>query len=130
VKDAVVDSTFVANLDRLLGRRDITVYIAYGIGNDNKGTDSTAVQRLRRLADKHDRFNFLRLRNTHTKILIYDDICVTTSFNWLSFRGDPERTYRMEEGTLIRRRSLVDHAWERYVELILREAVPNQPPGA
>ncbi|MFJ5725933.1 hypothetical protein [Streptomyces sp. NPDC093149] len=43
---------------------------------------------------------------------------MTTSFNWLSFKGDPDRTYRMEEGTLIRNRDRSDMYYARYLELI------------
>ncbi|MFE1443929.1 hypothetical protein [Streptomyces sp. NPDC058739] len=43
---------------------------------------------------------------------------MTTSFNWLSFKGDPERTYRMEEGSLVRNRQHADAKYARFLELI------------
>jgi hypothetical protein len=43
---------------------------------------------------------------------------VTTSFNWLSFKGDPDRTYRMEEGSLILNRQITDTQYTRYLGLI------------
>ena len=44
----------------------------------------------------------MRLGDTHAKILIKDDDwLVITSFNWLSFRGDPKRTFREEWGTRV-----------------------------
>lgn len=65
----------------------------------------------------------VRLANTHAKILIFDDQCITTSFNWLSFRGDPNRTYRMEEGTLVQVPSEVDKAFDRYVGVLDADGV-------
>jgi hypothetical protein len=35
-------------------------------------------------------------------VLIFDDKWISTSFNWVSFKGDPDRTCRMDEGTLVR----------------------------
>ncbi|CAM5270171.1 hypothetical protein SGLAM104S_02582 [Streptomyces glaucescens] len=45
-------------------------------------------------------------KSTLAKVLVYDDVWVTTSFNWLSFKGDLDRTYRMEEGSLVRNRQI------------------------
>ena len=60
----------------------------------------------------------VRLQNTHAKILIFDGLWITTSFNWLSFKGDPNRTYRMEEGTLVQIQSEVDKAYRQYVDVL------------
>ena len=50
----------------------------------------------------------MRLGDTHAKVLIKDtDWFVTTSFNWLSFKGDPRRTFREEWGTQVGIRSIV-----------------------
>ena len=64
----------------------------------------------------------MRLRNTHAKILIYDGNWINTSFNWLSFRGDSDRTYRMEEGTLVAILSRVDKEYAHYRALIEQQA--------
>jgi hypothetical protein len=58
------------------------------------------------------------LRCAHAKILIHDETWISTSFNWLSFRGDSDRTYRMEEGTLVNISARVDKEYERYRALI------------
>lgn len=65
----------------------------------------------------------MRVRNTHAKILIYDGVWVNTSFNWLSFRGDSDRTYRMEEGTLVAIPARVDKEYARYRALIDEQRV-------
>jgi hypothetical protein len=118
IKSAVVDTEFIARLERRL-QKGVRVHIAHGFGHDDRGSDDQALQRLANLRRRYsERFVLTRLANTHAKILIADDKWVSTSFNWLSFRGDPERTYRMEEGTLVQIRSQVNAEYERYVSLI------------
>jgi hypothetical protein len=94
------------------------VTVAHGYGADDNGSDDFALRRLTNLAARYEKFDFVRLKNTHAKILIFDDHWVSTSFNWLSFRGDPERTYRMEEGTLVSIPSRVGQEYERYLGMI------------
>lgn len=118
VRSAVVTTDFVAKLERRL-RTGAEVTIAHGYGNDDSGSDAYALKRLENLAARYrDSFTLARLRNTHAKILIADGTWVSTSFNWLSFRGDSDRTYRMEEGTMVRIPEQVDEAYERYRGLI------------
>ena len=40
-----------------------------------------------------------------------------TSFNWLSFKGDPDRTFRDEQGVLLQEPGLVD---QKFNELVMR----------
>lgn len=41
----------------------------------------------------------VNLGNTHEKVLLVDGkYVVITSFNWLSFKGDPNRGFRQETG--------------------------------
>ncbi len=117
VKGGVVNTDFVAALERRL-RAGVQVHIGHGYGPDDKGSDDFALRKLANLADRYDNLRVVRLRNTHAKILIFDDQWITTSFNWLSFRGDPNRTYRMEEGTLVQIQSEVDKAFDRYNEIL------------
>lgn len=118
VRNAVVDTNFIGNLERRL-RSGCTVHLAHGYGPDDSGSDPGALDRLERLRKRFpERFVLARLANTHAKILIFDDRWITTSFNWLSFRGDQDRTYRMEEGTLVEMPKLVDAEYEKYVNLV------------
>lgn len=118
VRSAVVTTDFIAKLERRL-RAGAEVTIAHGYGNDDSGSDAYALKRLENLAARYrDGFTLARLRNTHAKILIADGTWVSTSFNWLSFRGDSDRTYRMEEGTMVRIPEQVDEAYERYRGLV------------
>lgn len=118
VRSAVVTTDFIAKLERRL-RGGTEVTIAHGYGTDDSGSDAYALKRLENLAARYrDRFTLARLRNTHAKILIADGTWVSTSFNWLSFRGDSDRTYRMEEGTMVRIPEQVDEAYVRYRQLV------------
>ncbi|GAA2933676.1 hypothetical protein GCM10010458_16250 [Microbacterium luteolum] len=117
IRRAVVNSQFLTDLERRL-KGGVDVQIGYGIGLDGAGTDQAAVDKLNVLARTYLNFNFVRLPNTHAKILIYDDLYITSSFNWLSFRGDPKRTYRMEEGTLVEGVAQTDRVHARYSRVL------------
>ncbi|MDF3284545.1 hypothetical protein [Gordonia sp. N1V] len=118
VRSAVVTSDFLAKLERRL-RAKVEVTIAHGYGEDDRGSDDAALRRLDNLAKRYEQqFSLIRVRNTHAKILIFDDIWVSTSFNWLSFRGDSNRTYRMEEGTMVSIPSRVQKQYEYYLGLL------------
>jgi hypothetical protein len=118
VRSAVVNTEFLAKLERRL-RANVIVTIAHGIGKDDSGSDADAIRRLGNLASRYQgKLTVVRVRNTHAKVLIFDNKWISTSFNWLSFRGDPERTYRMEEGTLVQISSKVDQEYAKYIELI------------
>ncbi|MET7391912.1 hypothetical protein ABZS66_00225 [Dactylosporangium sp. NPDC005572] len=122
IKNAVVNTEFLGALESRL-RRNVAVHIAYGYERDTDDSDALAVRRLGNLSKRFpERFTFSRLKSSHAKILIYDDVWIATSFNWLSFRGSRDRTYRMEEGTLVRGAGRVDQQYERYVALIAQEA--------
>jgi phosphatidylserine/phosphatidylglycerophosphate/cardiolipin synthase-like enzyme len=117
VKGGVVNTDFVAALERRL-RAGVEVHIVHGYGPDDSGSDDFALRRLNNLAARYDKLRIVRLQNTHAKILIFDEQWITTSFNWLSFKGDPNRTYRMEEGTLVQIKSEVDKAFARYIDVL------------
>ena len=122
VKKSVVTTDFLALLEQRL-RRDVEATIAHGIGDDEQ-SDEYALSRLTRLARRYPKFSFVRLKNTHAKILIYDGTWISTSFNWLSFRGDANRTYRMEEGTLVTIPTRVSKEYARYRAMIEEQRLP------
>jgi hypothetical protein len=90
----VVNRDFGAKIESLL-RRGVEVTLVYGY-EDGKGDDPRSIELLEKLRSKG--LILMRHKNTHAKIMIVDNCVIFTSFNWLSFRGDPSRTYRMEEG--------------------------------
>lgn len=122
VKGGVVTTDFVAKLEGRL-RAGVQVHLGHGIGRDDSGSDEWALRKLKNLAHRFEKnFHLVRLNNTHAKILIYDDIWINTSFNWLSFKGDPNQTFRMEEGTLVQISQEVEKAYDRYVQVLKNDA--------
>lgn len=122
IRRAVVSTDFLSKLERRL-KAGVQVTIAHGYGDDDRGSDDDAIRRLGNLASRFENFSFVRLPNTHAKVLIFDDVWVSTSFNWLSFRGDPDRTYRMEEGTLVAIPKRVDEEYRRFEDVINKQQV-------
>jgi len=60
------------------------------------------------------------LGDTHAKILISDTkFAVVTSFNWLSFKGDPHRTFRDERGTLVSDPQKINELFNDLIERFL-----------
>lgn len=116
ITPAVVDREFLANLTRLIDA-NVQVYIGYGLG---EGNEHSEIERtLESISKANARFTFARLGDTHAKILIKDsDYIVTTSFNWLSFRGDPKRPFREEWGMKVSIAQQVDIAAERFIRRI------------
>ncbi|MEQ8995594.1 MAG: phospholipase D-like domain-containing protein [Coleofasciculus sp. B1-GNL1-01] len=93
----------IQQLEKLL-KRGVKVFIGYGLGEDynQKTRDKKAENAIEKLDQQYDNFRLKRLGDTHAKILISDSkFAVVTSFNWLSFKGDPNRTFRDERGTLV-----------------------------
>lgn len=122
IKNAVVNTDFLGRLEQRL-RAGVAVTIAHGYGDDDRGSDEAALRKLRNLTQRYSNLSFVRLQNTHAKILIFDDVWVSTSFNWLSFRGDADRTYRMEEGTLVSIQSRVQKQYDHYLEMLEAQRV-------
>lgn len=103
LRPAVVDAEFVKQLGTLLGR-GVEVYIGWGISKFEfeRDADAAVQKELDRLAERHNNFHFKRLGDTHAKVLLCDDqFVIVGSFNWLSFRGDPGRTFRDERSMLV-----------------------------
>lgn len=120
VRAEVVDKDFLTDLEKLL-TANVLVYIGHGITTNPtrklKSDDTTARAELQKLASTFTNLHFVRIGNTHAKILIKDhEFAAITSFNWLSFRGDPSKTYRDEQGVLLQRRDLVDSKFTEVVK--------------
>jgi len=127
---AVVNSGFLERLNQLI-HRGVTVHIGYGI-NQRPGdrqvsdADRNAEASLRRMSDRHDNFTLVRLGNTHSKQLIYDDVHICGSFNWLSFQGSSHRTYRHEESLVVRRKRNVDQQYNRLLARLDAASGPSE----
>ncbi|MFE0437993.1 hypothetical protein ACFW2K_23905 [Streptomyces nigra] len=120
IRAAIVDGTFIDNIRKLL-TAGVAVVIGYGIGDDNgmRERDRQAERQLEGLTAEFPNFTFARLGDTHAKVLISDDsYAVVTSFNWLSFRGDPNRPFRDERGTMITIKAEIDRLHSDYMNRI------------
>ncbi|MDB9516335.1 phospholipase D-like domain-containing protein [Roseofilum reptotaenium CS-1145] len=100
-----VNRWFLQEFENLL-KRGVQVFIGYGLGekDENRYSQDIKVEKaLQKLANRYSTcFTLKRLGDTHAKILISDtNFAVTTSFNWLSFKGERDRTFRDERGTLV-----------------------------
>lgn len=127
----VVDRMFYASMEALL-RNGVEVAIGYGladeadgarVGNDKaKQKPPITVPAQRDLEDLQRRFQNFSLRflgNTHRKHLVCDDnFAVVTSFNWLSFRGDPKQKARDELGFLVTEPGDVERLFNDGLELL------------
>lgn len=112
LRAAVVTDGLVAQLEVMLRRRDLVARIVYGLGHPDSDHDADALERLQRLAGAHDNLTLTRVDTAMAHDLIFDDTWVNTSFDWLAYRGGPNRVYRREEGTLVR---FVDSVNDRYL---------------
>jgi len=105
---------------RALVDRGVDVFIGYGIGEDNnqrpgKDRGEQAIKFLSDLAYKKENLHFKELGDTHAKILLVDDkYAVIGSFNWLSFEGDPRRTFREEMSYYVNVKSEIEKLFKRY----------------
>lgn len=90
----------ILNLIEKAIQRKTRVVIGYGIG-EKEDSDKWIINRLNDMKSKwYGKYlELVRLSNTHEKVLIKDnEFMVITSFNWLSFKGDPRRGFRQETG--------------------------------
>ena len=99
IKRGGMDNEVLGLIERAIksGKR---VVIGYGI-SEQEDSDRRIIERLQDLSSKNfkGKLELKALNNTHEKVLIMDNkFIVITSFNWLSFRGDPRLGFRQETG--------------------------------
>ena len=126
IRHQVVTDRFVRGLEALL-RRGVEVHIGYGLvdedGNNRAGAKPAITPKAERdLKDLDKRFNNFTLAfigNTHRKVLVSDSrYAVTTSFNWLSFKGDPREKPRDEAGIYIAKADYIESTYKDCLDLI------------
>jgi hypothetical protein len=131
IRANVVNQDFVSRLIHCL-ERGVEVTIAYGIGRRDSGErppDITARESLAALSKSFPNFRFVRKGDTHAKVLLVDSaFFVTTSFNWLSFRGDPKQPMREEEGTMVEDPVLVENYYQTLAARIAAAVSDAQSP--
>ena len=123
VREAIVDKKFISILKERLAS-GIDVFFGWGmkpLTERDVDIDAHVLQEFERIAQRF-KFTFAhrRLGNTHAKVLICDKrFLIVTSFNWLSFKGDPKRTFRDERGTYVAVPELIDTQFLYWSSLIL-----------
>ncbi len=122
ITSKVVDSLFLGNLENLLSR-GVEVDIVYGIKGDERSSQK-AIRELCELSRRFTNLRFYQHENNHSKILIVDDVVITSSFNWLSFKGDASKTFRREEGTLVKGLTYADQVYTGWQSVIFSECRP------
>ena len=99
IKSGGLNNEILNRIERALQRKT-RVIIGYGI-SEKEDSDKKILQRLADIQQKKYGKNLylVKLNNTHEKVLIKDnEYMVITSFNWLSFKGDPNKGFRQETG--------------------------------
>ena len=114
VNSRTLDEELCEALTAAIGR-GVTVRIAWGFGtrgekDRNRVKGEKALADLRSQIPKAHRCRLIVRRiETHEKFVICDDrFCVWGSFNWLSYRGQPDEGYRRETSSYSERPADVD----------------------
>jgi len=128
VNERVVNAIFLGKIESLL-MRNIKVVIAWGFGTDRQSeavkSSKRPLEALFRLAEKYPKnFQFIKLNESHAKVLIYDDVYIATSFNWLSFMGDKRRKYRTEIGEMRTNPSVVQKRFDLMMDECTKQGRP------
>lgn len=117
IRAKVVDQAFRGRLEQRL-KDGVQVCVAHGIdgGSNAPDWDKRAEEALEKLASTYPNFILKRLGDTHAKILVVDDrFVIVTSFNWLSYKGDPNLPFRDERGTLVTVKAEIDRIYDDYL---------------
>ncbi len=108
ITSQVVDAKMLKEIEGMLERK-VRFYLGFGLDEEGGKKAKPIPAQLEKLSVRYENFVLLRLGNTHEKILIKDrEYAVFTSFNWLSFRGDPTRALRLERGVCITESGFVE----------------------
>lgn len=125
----VVDKLFAMSVEALL-RNGVEITIGYGLADEEgaRGADKAkqkpaitfqAERELSSIVNRFNNFRLVFLGNTHRKLLVSDDkFAVVTSFNWLSFKGDPGKKARDEFGFLVTEPTDVESIYADGLELL------------
>ena len=90
----------ILNLIRKAVSCGVRVIIGYGISEENS-SDKWILKELEAIKNYRakGKLEVYPLNNTHEKVLLMDNqFLVVTSFNWLSFGGNPRKGFRQETG--------------------------------
>lgn len=118
IKRNVVNQEFLSVLEDTL-KRKVKVYIIYGIKGSKFQNDTWSIKELEKLSDNYKNLKFSKTRNSHRKLVICDDkFAIAGSFNFLSFRADPNLTYRDELGIVLKDKQTIEDCFNSGIELM------------
>ncbi len=132
---AVVNDEFLRKLERLL-KAKVRVTIAFGFYDASnpleakRRDDSRILTSLLKLSRQYHNFEFRWMGMNankgmnHSKIFVSDSIYIAGSFNWLSFRGDTDRSYRKEDSELRTKKEVVDSRYKSHHDEVMEISVP------
>lgn len=117
LRAGVIDSDFLVSVEQVL-ERGVEFFLGWGMSAKEEGrgdADKEILRKLTALSKRYKNFHLKRLGRTHAKVLICDRrFIVVTSFNWLSFKGDPKRTFRDERGTMVTIESHINQQFDDF----------------
>lgn len=120
IKSNVVNQEFLSVLEETL-KRKVKVHIIYGYKQTpgSMKNDNWSIKKLEDLMHNYKNLNFKKTTNSHRKQVVCDDkFAIVTSFNFLSFRADPNLTYRDELGVILRDEQTIEDLFESAISLI------------
>ena len=126
IKSSGFDSVLEEKVKSAL-KRNIRVIIAYGISKKTEH-DQQSLKRLRDIkkGPLGQNLYLVDLSNTHEKVLLVDSkYAVITSFNWLSFKGDPNRSFRQETGIYTESTNLINQSIRELEKRLGIKIVPH-----
>ena len=120
IKSNVVNQEFLSILEDTL-KRKVQVHIIYGY-KETPGSmknDPWSIKQLENLMYNYKNLNFQKTTNSHRKQVVCDDkFGIVTSFNFLSFRADPNLTYRDELGVILRDKQTIEDLFNSGISLL------------
>jgi hypothetical protein len=112
IRTTVATRQWIRALEKLSRTADVT--IVWGPDHDDS-SDRDAVDALHAAARRSNRLAVVRVAHTPARLLASDSFYITTTFNWLSFRGEPSRTYRQDDGELVQDEHLTDRVYDTHL---------------
>lgn len=122
---SVVSAELIILLEATL-QKGVNLYIAYALGHKGIGQRDSdlrqAEERLKNLANKHPNFKLKRLDRVEEPLLLYDTQCVVLGkFNWLAYKGNPDRLFEAEQGLMITKREYIDEKFKEKLDYFMDE---------
>ena len=100
-------------------QRGVNIIIAFGF-KDANAREHRTIKKLKEVSkNKKGKLKLYRVGDLHSKVLISDqEYMVLTSFNWLSFEGDPIRGVRFEDGMLTKDKKAIKDKTDEWMQRV------------